>query len=490
MLKNINTALESDIEAIGITQQIAKYIIDSRNYFNGFANIADLDKLDLTSEEKSLLIQNFLFEPISSVQIKINDATEEDLQSIGIDAEWSKYIIDSRNYKGGFTGKNDLNSLELSPEHIKLLSDNFIFEDLIVIPDEITTDRQKLAQKIFEKMNYGSVTVAFYPAKVKTGGSEHKSQANQFAADHESLCIRNNEISIGSSNEINTVAVWDTLKVITEKAEALLLENSLIQDSGMFKINDVAFLTHGTSDQLQIGVVSGGFNSWIKNSYKDFVSKIAVYLADTTKILLYGCGVAGEENTPDPFAEKIRRELYDNLVKIYGVDKVSVEVWGHKDVGHTTANHRLVQFAGSGNFNGGDSLLDDFAEWMCFKQLAERQIDMNSFQDTAKKKKLMEACYSAAYKFLQAYGPPGTDKDQNNKAYTSPNHPVNTLIREIPYIGIANLWNDITSDVEPDYSYLVITEDTNQRLIKGVKLKRERCRTKYAELGKIFDTIL
>ena len=73
MLKNINTALESDIEAIGITQQIAKYIIDSRNYFNGFANIADLDKLDLTSEEKSLLIQNFLFEPISSVQIKIND---------------------------------------------------------------------------------------------------------------------------------------------------------------------------------------------------------------------------------------------------------------------------------------------------------------------------------------------------------------------------------------------------------------------------------
>ncbi|MBK7254769.1 MAG: DUF4347 domain-containing protein [Ignavibacteria bacterium] len=72
----------------------------------------------------------------------------------------------------------------------------------------------------------------------------------------------------------------------------------------MFKINDVAFLTHGTSDQLQIGVVSGGFNSWIKNSYKDFVSKIAVYLADTTKILLYGCGVAGEENTPDPFAEK------------------------------------------------------------------------------------------------------------------------------------------------------------------------------------------
>ena len=72
MLKNINTALESDIEAIGITQQIAKYIIDSRNYFNGFANIADLDKLDLTSEEKSLLIQNFLFEPISSVQIKIN----------------------------------------------------------------------------------------------------------------------------------------------------------------------------------------------------------------------------------------------------------------------------------------------------------------------------------------------------------------------------------------------------------------------------------
>ncbi|MBK7447002.1 MAG: helix-hairpin-helix domain-containing protein [Ignavibacteria bacterium] len=149
MLKNINTALESDIEAIGITQQIAKYIIDSRNYFNGFANIADLDKLDLTSEEKSLLIQNFLFEPISSVQIKINDATEEDLQSIGIDAEWSKYIIDSRNYKGRFTSKDDLNTLELSPEHIKLLSDNFIFEDLIAIPDEITTDRQKIGSKDF-----------------------------------------------------------------------------------------------------------------------------------------------------------------------------------------------------------------------------------------------------------------------------------------------------------------------------------------------------
>lgn len=490
MRKNINLASESDIESIGIIPEIAKFIIDSRNYFNGFSNAEDLNKIDLSLVEKNLLIENFLFERVSIGKIKINDATEANLQEVGIDAEWSKYIIDSRNYKGGFASKNDLNTLELSPEHLILLTNNFIFEELITIPDEVVTDKQKLAQKIFEKMNYGSVSVAFYPIKVKTGGGEHKRQADQFAADHESLCIRNNEISIGSSNEINNVAVWDTLKVITEKAAALLLESSLIQDAALFKINDVAFMTHGTSDQLQIGVVSGGFNTWIKNSYKEFVIKISLYLADTTKILLYGCGVAGEENTPDPFAEKIRKELQDNLTKIYDADKVSVEVWGHKDVGHTTANNRLVQFAGSGKYNGGDSLLDDFAEWMCFEKLAERQIDMNSFQDTVKKKKLMEACYSAAYKFLQAYGPPGTDKDQNNKSYTSPNHPVNTLIREIPYIGIAKLWNDIISDIEPDYSYLVITEDTNQRLIKGLKLKKERYRTKYVELEKIFDSIL
>lgn len=132
---NINLAVESDLVSIGILPEIAKYIIDSRYYYNGFLNTEDLNKIELSSEEKSLLIQNFLFEPItenSSEQKNINDATESDLQEFGIDPEWSKYIIDSRNYKGRFINTDDLDGLDLSPEFMNILTSNFIFEDLTV----------------------------------------------------------------------------------------------------------------------------------------------------------------------------------------------------------------------------------------------------------------------------------------------------------------------------------------------------------------------
>jgi hypothetical protein len=338
-------------------------------------------------------------------------------------------------------------------------------------------------------MKYGSVTTAFYPVKVRTGGTEHQSQANQFAIDHESIAIIDGEIVAGRANPINTIPVWDTLKTICEKATALLKEYDLINDTDLFKVNDIAFLTHGTDDQLEIGVVSGGYNGWVKNSYADFAKKISLYLADVVKVLIYGCSVAGAAGTVDPFAEKFRKEILASLEGIYGVDKPVVEVWGHKDVGHTTANDRLVQFAGSGTYNGGDSLLDDFAYWTYFDKLTARGIDPDTFADAAKTKKLIDASYAAMLRALQAAGPAGEDRDKSNKAYTSPNHPVNTLIREIPYIGIATLWNDIHAATS-DYSYLVVTPDTCARLIEGVQIKRERFNSKYAELDKIFDQTL
>lgn len=64
--------------------------------------------------------------------MNINDATESDLQALGIDPEWSKYIIDSRNYKGRFINKDDLNGLELSPEFINILTSSFMFDDVTV----------------------------------------------------------------------------------------------------------------------------------------------------------------------------------------------------------------------------------------------------------------------------------------------------------------------------------------------------------------------
>jgi len=132
---NINIATESDLESTGILPEIAKYIIESRNYYNGFSSTEDLNKIELSSEEKSLLVQNFIFEPVienSSEQMNINDATESDLQALGIDPEWSKYIIDSRNYKGRFINKDDLNGLELSPEFINILTSSFMFDDVTV----------------------------------------------------------------------------------------------------------------------------------------------------------------------------------------------------------------------------------------------------------------------------------------------------------------------------------------------------------------------
>ena len=214
-------------------------------------------------------------------------------------------------------------------------------------------------------------------------------------------------------------------------------------------------------------------------------------MADTVKVLMYGCGVAGETPVTDPFAEKIRRELYANLVDIYGAGGTTVEVWGHKDAGHTTANNRLVLFDGSseGTYNGGTSMLDEFAGIVFEDKLTERGVNSDTITNAAQKKRLMAACYSAVLRALQGASAIGKPTDEQGLAYTDPDHPVNTLLRDLPWVGIYNFWNELRATATPDFSHLVLTPDAIARMEKALLVKRKRVDTELAELNDTFKNV-
>lgn len=350
-------------------------------------------------------------------------------------------------------------------------------------------EREEFAQKIDELMRYGNISVAFHPTKVSTGRDEQQNQAHQFAADHWSLSITDGELTMGSANGVGATPVWETLRLVSEKAAALLQEFGLLAADGVVKINDIAIFTHGGQYSLQIAAVNGSENGWIRTSLPIFAEKIATYLSDTSKIILYACHVAGNDDGIVPFAESLRLAVQSHLDTIYGIGATTLEVWGHKDKGHTSANHRLVKFAGSGNYNNGQSFLDDMAEWLCSDFFSERGQDFYSYPDESKKKRLLDSCYKMAYKAFQVYGPPGTNTDENGKAYTHPTHPVNNLIREIPYYGIETFYNDLKDTSDPYYTNLMITEDAAQRLADGMLRKRKRYTTESAALAPAFSNL-
>jgi D-alanyl-D-alanine carboxypeptidase len=59
---------------------------------------------------------------------KINLCKEDDLVKLGIAADWAKFIIDTRKYKGVFTSSDDILSLELPLDYFDIIDTNFSYE--------------------------------------------------------------------------------------------------------------------------------------------------------------------------------------------------------------------------------------------------------------------------------------------------------------------------------------------------------------------------
>jgi len=75
--------------------------------------------------------------------ININTATIQDVQNLGIAADWAKYIVDYREYvksnppyPKGFLTANDFNQMNLPAEYLSVLIDNVTFDDTSEAQDE------------------------------------------------------------------------------------------------------------------------------------------------------------------------------------------------------------------------------------------------------------------------------------------------------------------------------------------------------------------
>lgn len=328
-------------------------------------------------------------------------------------------------------------------------------------------------QILDDQLTNNALTMVFYPENVDSGLSELRNQAKQFAIDHNAIGIVNNELQLGVAYPIGTESAW----AIMERVQ-LKIENELIGRNVRF--STLSIHTHGEYDQIQIAPLNGNFNGWIKNSVNDFAKKIAPHLSSNLIVTLYTCNAAGPTNYNGiPFSEKLRSALYNELNINYGADTF-VQVWGHKDKGHTTANNRLVQFSGSGNYNGGNSLLDDFAWWVFNRKMEEFGLSVDSLT-SIKREEAIKLCYSH---MLRAYGGFGRNRDEKQDSqgryYTSPSHPVNTFIREIPFRSIDQVWLDTTQgEMSIDVSTMPLTDSAKERYLQGVNAKQKRFLDEY-----------
>jgi hypothetical protein len=130
--------------------------------------------------------------------------------------------------------------------------------------------------------------------------------------------------------------------------------------TGPALIRAVALFTHGTSSWISIG---GGITA---KSVGKVIQRIAAFLTDDVKIILYGCSSARGTKEPSDWvtttmtpggegslAAKFRDALVD-------AGKPRATVWGHTEVGHTTRNPSLRYFyAGSGKGTKGRSYVGE-----------------------------------------------------------------------------------------------------------------------------------
>jgi len=85
---NINTATTQDVEELGFSPDMAKYIIDYREYLKpsnqvGFAGIDDLKKIDLTPDELNRLVSNVTFDDETQSSNSMSSNLNNMLGSIG-----------------------------------------------------------------------------------------------------------------------------------------------------------------------------------------------------------------------------------------------------------------------------------------------------------------------------------------------------------------------------------------------------------------------
>jgi hypothetical protein len=337
-------------------------------------------------------------------------------------------------------------------------------------------EERQLAQKIIADIKSGGLTVALYAASNVGSVAEFQRQAQQFAGDHLALGVNGGRVRQGEK------AAMQMEDDIPSRLSALsisvgqLLEKFPDLTGGkclVVPIKNIAIFTHGEPYSLQ----ASGKGKWI-SSLEKWVAALTPYLAPSPRVLLYACSTAG---TPDaekgkrtnglPFAEAIRLEMQKQLKAKYGENaNVDPEVWGHLNAGHTTANNRLKGFGGTAGVGTGllETVTAKLAE-LALNNVGGDPLTANQIS------KLQTSARKATNRIL--------------KAETGTKDPTNAYIREIPFIGINKVWQQISTKDEPNFADIGLSEDTNKRLGTALALFRQRFDTELPKLEGVIKTL-
>ena len=337
-------------------------------------------------------------------------------------------------------------------------------------------ERSELAQFIYDKLNSSEgLCVAAYPAKLKSA-AEFERQATQFALDRQAIGLKNGVPYLGVALKIERNSLPQLLATLSTAIDALLQDFPEItgEQSVAVKFGTLGIFTHGEPDQIQaakIGTKADGTeeNQWIKNSLPDWAKGLAPFLRNTVQVVLYACSAAATPKSGgNSFAELLRQNLATNLANEYDARDIVLDVWAHKDSGHTTANNRLVQFYGGLETVNGIEMIPLYTEWLTGFALSEQGI--NAAPGSSAYKAASTHCLSIIRKSLSGLGFEGS-KD-----------PINNFIRDIPLMGMNRVWTDMVGDHDLDYSDQPISADAQIRLTKGADTIRKRFSKEWASL--------
>ena len=133
-----------------------------------------------------------------------------------------------------------------------------------------------------------------------------------------------------------------------------------LPNTGPALIRTLGLFTHGTSTGISIG------GRITNSSVAKVIDKIAPFLTDDVRIILYGCSSARSADEPSDWvvtttsgggAQSLAGKFRDALI---AAGKSRATVWGHTQVGHTTRNPSLRVFnAASGKGADGHSFVSE-----------------------------------------------------------------------------------------------------------------------------------
>jgi hypothetical protein len=308
--------------------------------------------------------------------------------------------------------------------------------------------------------------VEWVPIEVE-GASEFLKQARQFASDHIAIGVQDG--SLRSSED----AAMELRRTVPELLSSLYASIDAARTARgdpaanrkPIRIRTLAIFTHGWEQNLKAHVIKGPNSEPLaaeltgqekdesgkptgRSVYTAFVNSIGDHLSPYGQVILYACRTAGLSNEDNPkqkvavpLAAGLASGIQDRIKQTRGLSdtQVSIDVWGHLDSGHTTANSRLAKLHGLDSTTDSRTELAPFMADMALQLvLARTLVFRNPDQYQTLTGALWPELYEESLKGMR-------ETFTVSKKQTGPDDPRNVFNREIPLLGLHRIFRDLSA---------------------------------------------